>query len=273
MIPFMADEQGLRVILTPVQLSAVLHGEQVHSQESAANRFWGAAKVVGGALELLGAGGLLAVPEPTMLTKAAGGVLGVHGLDTLQAGAREVWTGEPTKTLTQQGGEAIAYELGASKDTAEKTGVVVDIVVPIVVASIAVAVRLAAVRAGRIVLLEEEAAGGHTLLKHVGQSEAALRARLAAQTGIKAASSFGSVSAAESVISDAVKANAAAIRTWSAAGNMTRFRVIFDAGKDIGYGVVRATGKLTQMQKVLIVLESTTQNGKLYFILTAYPIL
>jgi len=266
-----ADEEGLNIVLTPVQLAAVLHGEQVHSQESAANRFWGAAKVVGGALELLGAGGLLAVPEPTMLTKAAGGVLGVHGLDTLQAGARQVWTGDNTKTLTQQGGEAIAYELGADKSTAETTGTVVDIVVPLIVASIVVAARIAAVRAGRLVLAEEEAAGGHTIARHVARTEAQLRARLAAQTGITAASSFSDIKAAETVISDALKAYGPQIRAWSAAGRLGQFKRTYDAGKVIGYGVVRATGNMTNMQKVLFILRPTTQNGKLYYLLTAFP--
>lgn len=42
----MADEQGLRIILSPVQLSAVLQGEAITSHDIAVNRFWGAAKVV-----------------------------------------------------------------------------------------------------------------------------------------------------------------------------------------------------------------------------------
>lgn len=50
-----------------------------------------------------------------MLTKAGGVVLGAHGSDTVVAGARQLWTGEPIKTLTQEGGEAVASRLGLTR--------------------------------------------------------------------------------------------------------------------------------------------------------------
>jgi hypothetical protein len=46
----------------------------------------------------------------------------------------------------------------------------------------------------------------------------------------------------------------------------------FDAGSKVGYGVVRATGAMTDMQGVRIVLRMTRQAGKLYYVLTSYPI-
>lgn len=69
-----------------------------------------------------------------------------------------------------------------------------------------------------------------------------------------------------------MKANTTQIRAWAKAGNVARFRFDYNAAKDIGFGVVRSTGKLTNFQKVRVVLEATTKNKRLYFILTAFPI-
>ena len=49
-------------------------------------------------------------------------------------------------------------------------------------------------------------------------------------------------------------------------------RITYDTARTIGAGVVRSTGAVTQMSKVLVVLEKTSRNGKIYFVLTAFPI-
>jgi hypothetical protein len=266
------EEDGLRVVLSPVQLSAVLRGAHVSTHEILMNRLSGGAMVIGGALELIGGGALLLAPEPTMLTKVGGVVLAAHGTDTFGTGVREVWTGEPTKTLTQQAGEAVAYKLGASAKTAERTGIILDVAVPVMVAAAVAAARIASVRAGRIALVEHEAAGGHTILKHVGRTEGQLRARLLAEGRISAASSFPSLRVAEDVVSDAMRKEAPLIRSWAAGPRLSNYRFIYTATKDIGYGVVRRTGALCNMRKALIVLKATRVHGKLHFILTAFPI-
>ncbi len=149
----------------------------------------------------------------------------------------------------------------------------VDIAVPLIVATVASAARISAIRAGRISLVEHEAAGGHTIAKHVGRTEEQLRARLAAERRIPAASSFRTLSAAETVVSDILRANATPVRTWAARALPTqRLRITYDAANTIGYGVVRSTGVLRDMQKVFLVIEKTTRGGKLYFIVTAFPI-
>jgi hypothetical protein len=264
---------ALSIVLTPVQLAAVLQGEQVSAHEIAMNRLVGGAKVLGGALELIGSAALFLAPDPTLLTKAGGGVLAVHGTDTTTAGLRQVWTGQTEKTFTQQGAEAAARGLGASPENAERAGVVVDVAVPFVVATATVAARVLAIRAGRIVLAEQEAIGGHTIARHVARTEEQLQARLVAQPGIKAASSFTSLRVAETVVSDAVRVNAAQIRAWASAASATRPLTLTYAAKNaVGYGVVRATGTLTSMSKAIVILSKTQRAGKLYFILTAYPI-
>jgi len=181
---------GLTIILTPVQLAAILSGDNVSPAEAAANRLWGGVKVVGGAVELMGAAALLLAPEPTMLTKVGGAALGIHGSDTVSTGFRQVWTGRDERTVTEQAAAAAARSLGASETQSLRIGMAIDIAVPLVVATVASAARIAAVRAGRISLVEHEAAGGHTIAKHVGQAEQQLRARLIAERRIPAASSF-----------------------------------------------------------------------------------
>lgn len=164
--------------MTPVQLSAILAGENVSPQEALTNRLWGGVKVVGGAVELMGAASLLLVPEPTLLTKAGGIVLGAHGSDTMSTGLRQAWTGRDERTVTEQATAAAAKLLGANDTQARRIGVAVDIAVPMIVATVAGAARIASIRAGRVSLAEHEAAGGHTIARHVGQTEAQLRARL-----------------------------------------------------------------------------------------------
>ena len=44
-----------------------------------------------------------------------------------------------------------------------------------------------------------------------------------------------------------------------------------DIGRAVGTGVVRATGQLTKLTKVRVVLRYQAYNGKPYYILTAFP--
>ena len=45
----------------------------------------------------------------------------------------------------------------------------------------------------------------------------------------------------------------------------------YQAATIVGEGVVRATGKLQQMTKLVVVLRRVQQQNRVYFILTAYP--
>jgi hypothetical protein len=268
----MADAEGVRVILTPVQLATMIQEIDV-SEHALAARFWGGMKVLGGALELVGAAALLAAPEPTMATKVGGGALALHGSDTTSTGLRQLWTGRDEKTLTQQSVAAVAQAMGADPPQADKIGMIVDIAVPLVAAAGVSASRIAAIRAGRISLLEEETAGGHTIAKHVGRTESQLRARLVAERNIPAASSFKTLDAAEGVVSEAIQANVGSIRQWAVRAAVgDRFRIVFNSTRVVGYGVVRATNRLQDMKKVLVVLEKTNIGGKIYFVLTSFPV-
>lgn len=269
--PLIVD-QGLQIVLTPLQLAAVLSGETLESEPSLSSRLWGVGKLVGGALELLGAAGLLLTPEPTTLTKVAGGALGVHGLDTSASGLRQIATGRDTSTLTSDAAKSASLALGADAATAEMIGLGADLAIPLLAGGVG-ALRVIAIRKGSISLVAEEAAGGHTILKHVGQTEAQLRARLARELRIPSASTFKTLADAERFVAQALRANKSAIEAWakSAPLNSPPKAFNFQAASVVGEGVVRATGQLQQMTRLVVVLRRVQQQNRVYFILTAYP--
>ncbi|HEU0044719.1 RNase A-like domain-containing protein [Sphingomonas sp.] len=185
----MPDEDGLRIVPTPPQLAAVLANGTLE-QPSFAARGWGAARAIFGAVEVLGGGAMLVVPEPTMVTKVGGGALAVHGIDGFQAGVRQAISGLGTDSMTSDATTALAERLGVDPATAERIGDGVDILVPLAVSGGLAAARVAAIRGGRLSLAAQEAAGGHTIARHVGRTEAQLHAQLASQSTIPAASTF-----------------------------------------------------------------------------------
>lgn len=272
------DPEGIPVVLSAVQLAAVLMGESVDEAATATNRLWGGLRVAGGVLELLGAGVLCLTPEPTMVSKVGCVVFGAHGADTTVAGARQVWTGRDTESLTHEGTAALARALGATPGTAETIGLAVDIGVPLGTSVFLGGARLAAVRLGRIHLIEHEALagsklGGHTIAKHVGRTEQQLRARLVAEPAREIVSTFTNLRVAEDCISKVMRLHAERIKTWAQTGKKgQRLELEVDMGKVTGFGVVRLTGQVVQLRKVLIVLKPETYNGMPYYIVTAYLI-
>lgn len=209
-------QEGLEIVLSPLQLAAILENDSIDRGSCLSNRFWGAASVVGGAIELVGAAGLLLAPEPTTVTKISGGVLGVHGLDTMSAGVMQVVSCQTRTTLTSQAVTAAAKALGADPNTAGNVGFAVDVAVPLGVGFVGAA-RAIAICRGAVSLAAEEGLGGHTIARHVGGTEAELRLRLA-QSRIPAASTFRSLGEAESAVAQTLRAN----RRQSKRGQRTR---------------------------------------------------
>jgi hypothetical protein len=271
-------DSGLTIVMSPVQLAAAMSGQSISEGETNTNRVFGGLRLLAGALEMVGAGALLLLPDPTLATKAGGVALAAHGADTTSAGFWQLWSGRPQRSLTEEGAARLAGSLGADPATAGRIGTGVDIAVPLAVTFGLGALRIAAVRGGRIVLAEHEAAqggriGGHTLLKHVGKTEAELRARLLAQRSVPVASTFTSLEVAERTLYQGIRANAAAIEQWArfaAPGAKQPFFYSVRGGQ-VGFGVVRATNQLVHLSRVRIVLKMEQYNGKLYYILTAFP--
>ena len=115
-----------------------------------------------------------------------------------------------------------------------------------------------------------EAAGGHTLEKHVGKTEAELAQRLASEKRISAASSFTYRSVAEAAIAEAMSKNKSAIDSW-VKSRSNRYTIDYNANKIIGITMRRRASKATQTSRLRIVLQRSTKLPPGYFILTAYP--
>ena len=107
----MDEDSSISIVLTPVQLAAILQGESVNSEATLSNRLWGGLKLAGGVAEMIGGAALCAVPEPTGATKVGCVVLGGHGVDTASTGLREVWTGQEIRSLTERGLAELATRL------------------------------------------------------------------------------------------------------------------------------------------------------------------
>jgi hypothetical protein len=243
----MEDGEGLEIVVSPLQLAAILENDSVEESSSLSNRFWGAASLVGGAIELVGAAGLILTPEPTTVTKIAGGALAVHGADTASTGIVQIVTGRTRTSLTSQAAAAAAEALGADPESARTVGMAVDIAVPLAAGFVGAA-RALAIRRGAIRLATEEAAGGHTIARHVGRTEEQLRARLLQEPRIPAATTFRALREAERVVGEALRANKEAIKVWAktaTAGQTKAFT--HDAGRIIGQGVVRSTNQVHEM--------------------------
>jgi hypothetical protein len=117
-------------------------------------------------------------------------------------------------------------------------------------------------------LAAHEAAGGHLLAKHVGQAESALAARLAAQPGIPAASTFLSRAEAEAAISNVMAQRSGDIASWVANGaNGTR---AFDGAFSGGSVLVRGASSSVAGNGARVVLRGSGGGG--YFILTGFPL-
>jgi hypothetical protein len=267
----MEKEEDLEIVLSALQLAAILRGETIEPSSHIANAFWGATTVVVGATELVGAAALLLTPEPTTITKIAGGALALHGSDAISTGIVQITSGQTRTTLTAQGTVAAARALGADSATSAMLGTMVDVAVPLAAGFVG-ALRVAAIRRGAFSLATEEAAGGHTIARHVGRTEADLRLRLTKQPAIEAASTFKSLGDAERMVAANLRANRGAIETWAKAAKPGQTKAFsYAAGKAVGHGVVRATGKLTDMSNVVVVLRKVVSQNRVYFVLTAYP--
>ncbi|WP_233831904.1 RNase A-like domain-containing protein [Paraburkholderia sp. ZP32-5] len=267
------NEEGVKVVLSAAQLAAVLSRQSISHTEMLSNRLWGGLAVVGGVLEMVGAAALCVLPEPTMASKAGCIVFGAHGSDTAAAGLRQLWTGGDTATLIRQGTTKLAEVMKASPDIANNIGLSLDIAVPFGFAGSIRAARAARITMGRINLHMHEAKagseiGGHTLLKHVGRTEAQLRERLRLEPGRTVVSSFINLEQAEWAISETMRANASKIHAWTRAPRRT-LTLEKDVGRKVGYALVRKTDALADCSKVKVILKYGTHNGMPYYILTA----
>ena len=207
-----------------------------------------------------------------------------------------MWTGRNVKPFLNQGVTITARALGASPQTADNFGMASEIVVGLGLGGWAGALRLSAVRAGRISLIAHEAApgtirpGGHTISKHVAKDLPYLEERLLKAARIfaqnsnkkipKTFSTFFSLEEAEKFISQALRAKRAEIEIWAKTAPAGMKKIIdFEFGTRVGWGIFGrgwtpdVAVRFTELTKIQIVLKKETYNGMAYYILTCYPIL
>lgn len=230
-----------------------------------------------GSLELAGATVLCMAPEPTGLTKAACVVVGAHSMDSINAAANRVLTGQNTRTATYQTAVALAKEFGADDKAAWNIGLAVDVGVPAAFGLSVGAARVAYVRAGTFKIAEHEAvssvrAGGHIIAKHVAISDKDLLARLARSPNMHSVSSYYSTQIAEKAVSSALKANRLKIIYWANWGNKTSpLELVYRSRVAVGYGFRQGNATKETCYAVRVVLLKQTYNGKPYYVLSSYP--
>ncbi|MCU5775516.1 hypothetical protein N5923_19285 [Erwiniaceae bacterium BAC15a-03b] len=275
----MDSDEGMKIILSPVQLAALLSDQSVSEGESMSNRLYGGLGIAGGIVEMFGAGAMCVVPEPTMLTKAGCVIVGTHSLDTLQASLRQVWTGRDTRSDTYNSAVSLAESLGADKKTAMKVGFTVDLAIPVAFSFAIGAERVVAIRSGRIKLLTHEApsgsrVAGHTIDKHVGKTTEELFARLESSPRLMQSSSFISTQDAEILISKVLRNNKNQIAILAKnVPSGQNLKMVFNGsfGRKTGISVSRGSRKAQDCYKIRVILKFEYWHGKPYFLLTSFP--
>lgn len=251
---------NLTIALSPIQLFAVLSEKTITESEILGNRLWSSLNFIFGVAEIVGATALCLVPNTTFLTKVCCATLGAHGIDILKTAIDKVFTGIDRRSITATLVEKTAVTLGASKNTAWRIGLAVDVAVPVVLTSVMRLMRVSSVKDGCLRLIEHEAVagsklGGHTLARHVGLSEAELRARMVKSPVKNGISTFTDIRTAEKVISEAMHANRAQIREWAKfAKKRAIFQFNYNSERNLGFGIATTTGPVIKLKSVRIVL-------------------
>lgn len=117
----------------------------------------------------------------------------------------------------------------------------------------------------------DERDGGHTLARHVGRSEAQLRARLQREPSISAASSFSDRANAERAVAGALAQETSRVASWVARRDRRDLALDFRgvAARPVGTVLPRGAPAPLPASDARVVLR---RKGDGYFVLTAYPL-
>ncbi|MGA9354311.1 MAG: RNase A-like domain-containing protein [Terriglobales bacterium] len=118
-------------------------------------------------------------------------------------------------------------------------------------------------------LSQDEAAGGHILRKHVGQSEEDLRRRLRREENITGASTYTDRATAEHVVGATLAQSQDQIQSWLAQNRHPNLVLDFDGTEAIGRTMNRGEVHSHPCTHALVVLKYAGANG--YYVLTSYP--
>jgi hypothetical protein len=120
-------------------------------------------------------------------------------------------------------------------------------------------------------LSQDEAAGGHTLRKHVGRSDAELRARLEHERNISAASTWNDRESAENAVGAAIAQQSSTISRWLERDSHPNLVLDYDGDSAHPFGrtLRRGDDRVLPCAHAVIVLK--WDGASSYHVLTAYP--
>jgi len=123
---------------------------------------------------------------------------------------------------------------------------------------------------GRYDLSTDEDRGGHTLKKHVGQTDEELRERLQRELNIAAASTWMDRNAAEETVGEALRINRGKIENWERRGYpRSNLALHFNAGRVIGRSMRHGESQSSPCTRAVIVLKA--DGAQNFHVLTTYP--
>lgn len=117
----------------------------------------------------------------------------------------------------------------------------------------------------------DEAAGGHTLSRHVGQSDGELRSRLRRERSISASSTFSDRATAEAAVAAGLAQRAEQVSRWRSGGSRGDLALDYrgERGRWLGRVLRRGDPTPRPASDARIVLRA---RGDGYYVLTAYPL-
>ncbi len=119
-------------------------------------------------------------------------------------------------------------------------------------------------------LSQDEAAGGHILRQHVGQTDDELRERLERERGITGASTYTDRSTAEHAVGAAIAESQDRIQRWlNRSGGHPNLVLDYDSPVPIGRTINRGESEARPCAHALVVLKYAGPNE--YYVLTSYP--
>lgn len=138
-------------------------------------------------------------------------------------------------------------------------------------ASSAVAARAEIRPAGTVRdLSQDEAAGGHILRKHVGQTDEQLLQRLDREPRITGASTYADRPTAEQAVGAAITTSQDRIQRWlRRSGGHPNLVLDYDSASPIGRTINRGESQSRPCAHALVVLKYSGSNQ--YYVLTSYP--
>ena len=119
-------------------------------------------------------------------------------------------------------------------------------------------------------LSQDEAAGGHILRKHVGQTDEQLRRRLEREPRITGASTYTDRPTAEQAVGAAIAASQDRIQRWlSHSGGHPNLVLDYDSASPVGRTINRGESQPRPCAHALVVLKYSGPGQ--YYVLTSYP--